>query len=53
MLGNYKYRRCTYRNLGSRENILKAKLEITDGMIKNSTLVLNGDEDLLYNKKGL
>ena len=33
-------------NLGSRENILKAKLEIMDGM-KNVKLVLNNDNDLL------
>ena len=34
-------------NLGSRENILKAKLEILEGMQKNSPLVVNGDNDLL------
>lgn len=39
-------------NLGSRENILKAKLEILEGMDKNSTLILNGDNDLLYPLKG-
>ena len=33
-------------NLGSRENILKAKLEILDGM-KNKLLVINNDNDLL------
>ena len=33
-------------NLGSRENILKAKLEILDGM-ENPLLVVNGDNDLL------
>ncbi|HEX2937669.1 MAG TPA: UDP-N-acetylmuramoyl-tripeptide--D-alanyl-D-alanine ligase [Ruminiclostridium sp.] len=33
--------------LGSRENILKAKLEIIDGMKSNGELVLNGDDDLL------
>ncbi|MBQ9940629.1 MAG: UDP-N-acetylmuramoyl-tripeptide--D-alanyl-D-alanine ligase [Clostridia bacterium] len=33
--------------LGSRENICKAKLEITDGMKEGSTLILNGDEPLL------
>ena len=36
-------------NLGSRENILKAKLEILDGMEKGSTLILNGDNDMLRN----
>lgn len=33
-------------NLGSRENILKAKMEITDGMM-NGTLIVNNDNDLL------
>ena len=33
--------------LGSRENILKAKLEILEGMTKNSPLVINDDNDLL------
>ncbi len=33
--------------LGSRENIFKAKLEITEGMKCGSTLLLNGDDDLL------
>ena len=32
---------------GCRENILKAKLEILDGMTPQGTLVLNGDDDLL------
>ena len=35
--------------LGSRENILKAKLEILDGMDKNGTLVINNDNDMLNN----
>lgn len=34
-------------NLGSRENILKAKLEILEGM-KKPLLVLNNDNDLLH-----
>ncbi len=34
-------------NLGSRENILKAKLEILDGM-KKPNLVINNDNDLLH-----
>jgi UDP-N-acetylmuramoyl-tripeptide--D-alanyl-D-alanine ligase len=34
-------------NLGTRENILKAKMEITDFFDKNSTLIINGDNDLL------
>ncbi len=33
--------------LGSRENILKAKLEILDGMQEDALLLLNGDDDLL------
>jgi len=35
-------------NLGSRENILKAKLEILEGM-KEKCLVINNDNDLLNN----
>lgn len=34
-------------NLGSRKGILKAKLEILDGLKKGSPLLLNGDNDLL------
>ena len=34
-------------NLGSRDNILKAKLEIIEGMKKDSPLILNGDNDKL------
>ena len=34
-------------NLGSRENILKAKLEILDGMEEGSILFVNGDDDML------
>lgn len=37
--------------LGSRENILKAKLEITDGMKEGSTLIINQDNDLLQTVK--
>ena len=33
--------------LGSRENILKAKLEIFDYFDRNSTAVINGDNDML------
>lgn len=35
--------------LGSRENILKAKLEILEGMSKDGILILNNDNDLLHN----
>lgn len=34
-------------NLGSREGILKAKLEILDGLDKGAPLILNGDNDML------
>ncbi len=37
-------------NLGSRENILKAKLEILEGM-DEKVLVINNDNDLLHNLK--
>ena len=33
--------------LGSRENILKAKLEILEGLKKEGTLIINNDNDLL------
>ena len=35
-------------NLGSRENILKAKLEIKNGLVDNGTLIINNDNDLLH-----
>ena len=35
-------------NLGSRENILKAKLEITESLSKENTLIINNDNDLLH-----
>ena len=34
--------------LGSRENILKAKLEILEGMKENGVIILNNDNDLLH-----
>ncbi len=34
-------------NLGSRENILKAKLEILEGLQENGSVVINNDNDLL------
>lgn len=37
--------------LGSRENILKAKMEIIAGMKDGSTLVINGDNDMLSTVK--
>ena len=35
-------------HLGSRENILKAKLEIINGLDKDGILVINNDNDLLH-----
>jgi UDP-N-acetylmuramoyl-tripeptide--D-alanyl-D-alanine ligase len=39
--------------LGSRQNILKAKMEILDGLNKNGLVVLNGDDNLLFGMKDL
>jgi UDP-N-acetylmuramoyl-tripeptide--D-alanyl-D-alanine ligase len=36
--------------LGTQQGILKAKLEILDGMDENSILILNGDDKLLFDK---
>ena len=36
-------------NLGSRENILKAKLEILEGLQENGSIIINNDNDLLHN----
>ncbi len=38
-------------NLGSRENILKAKLEILEGLQPNGTLITNADDDMLVTVK--
>lgn len=38
-------------NLGSRQGILKAKLEILDGLEKGSVVILNNDNDLLSTVK--
>lgn len=35
-------------NLGSRENILKAKLEILEGLSQDGTLIINNDNDMLH-----
>lgn len=35
-------------HLGSQENILKAKLEILDGLSSDGSLILNGDDEFLY-----
>lgn len=37
--------------LGSRENICRAKLEIVEGLDEKGTLVYNGDEPLLWDKR--
>jgi UDP-N-acetylmuramoyl-tripeptide--D-alanyl-D-alanine ligase len=34
-------------HLGSRENILKAKLEVLEGLTPNGTVILNGDDEYL------
>lgn len=39
--------------LGSRQNILKAKMEILEGLSRNGLVVLNGDDKLLYGLKDL
>lgn len=36
--------------LGSREGILKAKMEIVEGLKKDGTLILNGDDDMLIKR---
>ena len=38
-------------HLGSQEGILKAKLEILEGMEKQGKVILNGDDTLLWNAK--
>ena len=39
-------------NLGSKEGILKAKLESLEGLTPDGTVVLNGDDELLWNLNG-
>lgn len=39
-------------NLKTQENILKAKLEILEGMIEGSAVILNGDDPLLWGLRG-
>ena len=39
-------------SLGTRENILKAKMEICDGMPDGAPLIINADNDLLSVAKG-
>lgn len=40
-------------NLGSREGIFKAKMEITKLFTKDNTLIVNGDDDFLSKAKGM
>ncbi len=40
---------CHIENLKTRENILKAKLEILDGAKDNAPLIVNGDDEYLKN----
>lgn len=39
-------------NLGSRENILKAKMEVLEGMDIGSSVIMNGDNDMLWSING-
>ena len=39
-------------HLGSREGILKAKMEILDGLSIDGTVILNGDDPMLWAKNG-
>ncbi len=39
-------------NLGSREGILKAKLEALEGLVEDGTVILNGDDDMLWSIRG-
>jgi UDP-N-acetylmuramoyl-tripeptide--D-alanyl-D-alanine ligase len=38
-------------HLGSKENILLAKLEVCEGLAKDGTLILNGDDELLWTRR--
>ena len=40
-------------HLGSQEGILQAKLEIREGMSQQGTLILNGDDTLLWNHRSV
>ncbi len=44
---------CHIENLGSRENIKKAKFEIIEGLKKGDTLFLNKDNDMLKNPEDI
>ena len=40
-------------HLGSKEGILKAKMEILEGMKENGKVILNGDDPLLWSRRDL
>lgn len=40
-------------NLGSKKNILRAKMEILEGLNSKGLVILNGDDNLLFGLKGL
>lgn len=40
-------------HLGSQEGILKAKMEIIEGMREDGKIILNGDDPLLWGQKGM
>ncbi|NLW28196.1 UDP-N-acetylmuramoyl-tripeptide--D-alanyl-D-alanine ligase [Acetivibrio saccincola] len=40
-------------NLGSKKNILRAKMEILEGLNNKGLVILNGDDNLLFGLKGL
>ncbi|TYQ13058.1 UNVERIFIED_CONTAM: UDP-N-acetylmuramoyl-tripeptide--D-alanyl-D-alanine ligase [Acetivibrio alkalicellulosi] len=44
---------CHIEKLGSKKNILKAKMEILEGLNSKGLVILNGDDKLLYGLKGL
>lgn len=44
---------CHIEKLGSKRNILRAKMEILEGLNKDGLLILNGDDNLLLGLKGL
>ncbi|MBO5364568.1 MAG: UDP-N-acetylmuramoyl-tripeptide--D-alanyl-D-alanine ligase [Clostridia bacterium] len=39
-------------NLGSREGILQAKLEILEGLQMDGTVIMNGDDEMLWGARG-
>ncbi len=43
---------CHIENLGSMENIMRAKLEILESMVEGGAVILNGDDEMLWSLKG-